>query len=218
MNNSAYSNITSIGSGIKLLISMIFIICFISHLQNVRSKNIQTKNISVVRSNTDISRDLQVDEKQAEVSKAVSTKAIYGKTGEKMFHPLIVRIAKRHSVDPALVMAIVMAESSYNPRAVSKVGARGLMQLMPNTAESLGVKDSFNPEQNIDGGVRYFRKLLDRFNGDVILALAAYNAGSRHVIEYQGIPPFKATRFYIKKVCKYHKYYEKQLAIGIDRV
>ena len=128
---------------------------------------------------------------------------------ERRFDPIIQQAAKNYGVDPALVRAIIMAESSYNPRAVSKRGARGLMQLMPKTAEYLGVKDSFNPKHNIDAGVRYFKKLLGQFNGDVKLALAAYNAGSRRVREYKGIPPFKATQHYVKKVFKYHKHYKK---------
>jgi hypothetical protein len=128
---------------------------------------------------------------------------------ERRFDPIIQRAAKNYGVDPALVRAIIMAESSYNPRAVSKRGARGLMQLMPRTAEYLGVKDSFNPEHNIDAGVRYFKKLLGQFNGDVKLALAAYNAGSRKVREYKGIPPFKATQHCVKKVFKYHQHYKK---------
>ena len=134
---------------------------------------------------------------------------IHEEKPERRFDPIIQRVAKNYGVDPALVRAIIMAESSYNPRAVSKKGARGLMQLMPKTAEYLGVKDSFNPEHNIDAGVRYFKKLLGQFNGDVKLALAAYNAGSRRVREYKGIPPFKATQHYVKKVFKYHKHYKK---------
>jgi len=83
------------------------------------------------------------------------------------------------------------------------------MQLMPNTARELGVTDSFNPTQNIHAGVRYFKKLLKRYKGDVRLALAAYNAGIRNVMEYDGIPPFKATQSYIKKVLHYQRYYQK---------
>ncbi|MBW2634401.1 MAG: lytic transglycosylase domain-containing protein, partial [Deltaproteobacteria bacterium] len=112
---------------------------------------------------------------------------------------MINRAAATHEVDPALIKAIIMAESRYNPRAVSKRGARGLMQLMPVTAKSLGVIDSFDPEDNINGGVMYFRRLLDRFDGDVTLALAAYNAGSRYVRKYGGVPPFRQTRTYIHK-------------------
>jgi hypothetical protein len=131
---------------------------------------------------------------------------------EPPFHGLILQAADRHQVDPALIKAIIMAESGYNPRAVSKKGARGLMQLMPRTAKSLGVKDSLDPEHNINGGVKYFSQLLNRFNGNVKLALAAYNAGARYVRQYQGVPPFGATRVYIKKVLKFQKIYKEEMA------
>ncbi|MBW2192825.1 MAG: lytic transglycosylase domain-containing protein, partial [Deltaproteobacteria bacterium] len=111
---------------------------------------------------------------------------------------------------PALIKAIIMAESGYNPRAISKKGAKGLMQLMPRTAEALGVEDSFNPEQNIRGGVKYFKQLVNQFQGDVTLALAAYNAGSKNVRKYQGIPPYKSTQYYIEKVFKYYQIYKNQ--------
>ena len=131
---------------------------------------------------------------------------------EKPAHPfdrIIHKAAERYEVDPALVKAIIMAESSYNPKAVSKKGARGLMQLMPRTAKALGVEDSFDPADNIDAGVRYFRQLLDQFNGNVKLAVAAYNAGSRKVKKYHGIPPFKNTRCYVAKVIEYHQTYQQ---------
>jgi hypothetical protein len=127
------------------------------------------------------------------------------------FHNIINRVAGRYEVDPHLIRAIIFAESGYNPKAKSKKGARGLMQLMPSTAEALGVEDIYDPEENIDGGVRYFRTLLDRFDGNVKLALAAYNAGSRHVRNYEGIPPFKATRRYIKKVLKFHQQFKAEM-------
>lgn len=133
-----------------------------------------------------------------------------GKKGEKAFHPIIQKFSQEHDLDPAWIKAIIMAESSYNPEAVSKKGARGLMQLMPGTAESLGVEDCFNPEQNISGGVRYFKKLFNKFDGDIILALAAYNAGITHVRKHNGVPPFKATRYYVQKVFHYYNYYKKQ--------
>jgi soluble lytic murein transglycosylase-like protein len=125
------------------------------------------------------------------------------------FNSIIRDVASRHQVDPAIIKAIIMVESSYNPWAVSKRGAKGLMQLMPTTAKSLGVQDSFNPEQNINAGVRYFKHLLKRFNHDTTLALAAYNAGSRHVRKYNGVPPFNSTKRYIEKVYRYHKIYQK---------
>ena len=127
------------------------------------------------------------------------------------FYPIILQAARRYQVDPALIQAIIMAESSYNPRAVSKRGARGLMQLMPRTAKSLGVKDSFHPEHNINGGVKYLKQLLNRFDHNVTLALAAYNAGARKVRKYKGIPPFRATQYYVKKVSQYYLHYKKEM-------
>jgi soluble lytic murein transglycosylase-like protein len=141
-----------------------------------------------------------------------STPSAPGKEKERVFHPLILKAANRYQVDSALIKAIIMAESNYNPKAVSKRGAKGLMQLMPKTAEALGVGDSFDPEHNINAGVRHFKNLLDQFGGDVKLALAAYNAGSRKVRQYRGVPPFRATRRYIKRVFKYHQYYKNQTA------
>ncbi|MGB5992565.1 MAG: lytic transglycosylase domain-containing protein [Desulfobacterales bacterium] len=129
--------------------------------------------------------------------------SVSGRKAEHLYHTFIIQTASHHQIDPALIKAIIMAESGYNTKAVSKKGAKGLMQLMPGTAQSLGVEDIFNPHQNITGGVQYFKQMVNRFNGDVKLALAAYNAGSRNVRNYNGVPPFKATHSYIKKVFKY---------------
>lgn len=129
------------------------------------------------------------------------------KNAQNRYQVLILEAAYRYKVEPAIIKAIIMAESGFNPKAVSKVGARGLMQLMPRTARSLGVEDSFKPAHNIEAGVRYFKHLLDQFDGEVKLALAAYNAGSFNVRKYGGIPPFKATEFYINKVLTYYEAY-----------
>lgn len=128
-----------------------------------------------------------------------------------LFQTIIQEASDRYQVDPALIRAIIMAESSYNPKAISRKGACGLMQLMPATAKSLGVEDSFNPEHNIYGGVKYFKQLLDRFDGDTRIALAAYNAGSRNVRQYEGVPPFKATHYYIKRVFSYYDRYKAEM-------
>ncbi|MFW5818776.1 MAG: transglycosylase SLT domain-containing protein [Desulfovermiculus sp.] len=107
--------------------------------------------------------------------------------------------SRRHGVDPHLVQAVIEVESNFIPSARSKAGAEGLMQLMPQTQEEMGVQKSFDIEDNIQGGVRYLRQLLDRFPS-LELALAAYNAGPRHVQDYSGIPPFPETKHYVQKV------------------
>lgn len=108
--------------------------------------------------------------------------------------------AKTYQVDPRLVYAMIEVESAWRPSAVSKAGALGLMQLMPSTAKELGVRDPFDPNQNITGGVRYLRKLLDRFNNNLTLSLAAYNAGPNAVSSYGGVPPFQETLNYLERI------------------
>ena len=131
---------------------------------------------------------------------------------ENPYEYIILEAARRYHIDPAMIKAIIFAESGFNARAVSKKGARGLMQLMPGTAKALGVNDSFHPEQNINAGVMYFKQLLERFEGDFKLALAAYNAGPKNVRKYKGIPPYKATRYYVEKVSRHYELYKNEMA------
>ena len=112
----------------------------------------------------------------------------------------IAAAAREHGVDEAIVRAIIHAESAYNPMALSRVGAQGLMQLMPATARRFGFSDSFNPQQNIQGGVKYLAWLLKRFNGNLTLAAAGYNAGEGAVDKYNGVPPYSETRRYVDRV------------------
>lgn len=123
------------------------------------------------------------------------------------FEPIITSCSREYGVDSSLVKAVIHAESGYNPSAVSPAGAQGLMQLMPKTAQGLKVNDSFNPSDNIRGGVRYLRFLLDTFKGDESLALAAYNAGLGSVAKYGGIPPYRETQTYVAKVLSYRNNY-----------
>jgi len=115
-------------------------------------------------------------------------------------HAVIKDAGARHGLDPDFVASVVHAESGFNVRAVSPKGAQGLMQLMPRTAADLGVKDSFDPEANIEAGTKYLRALLDHYNGDVVKALAAYNAGTQRVAQYHGLPPFRETQAYVRRI------------------
>jgi soluble lytic murein transglycosylase-like protein len=114
----------------------------------------------------------------------------------------IKKVAAKYNVSPDLVAAVIEAESEFNPRAVSRRGARGLMQLMPKTAKTLGVDDPFDPKENIEAGVRHLRALMDRFGDNLPLVLAAYNAGEVAVIKHRGVPPYRETRAYVKRIMK----------------
>ena len=115
-----------------------------------------------------------------------------------------------YHLDPDLVNSVIHAESGFNSHAISPKGARGLMQLMPSTASALGVNDAFDPEANVGGGSRYLRELLERYNFDLVKALAAYNAGPERVEQYQGVPPFHETRAYVARIV--HDYNRKKIA------
>ena len=124
---------------------------------------------------------------------------------------LITKAADKFKLDSALIKAVIKAESNFNHRAVSPVGAQGLMQLMPATAADLKVEDSFHPEKNIEGGARYLRYLLNTYNGDLTLALAAYNAGERAVAKYNyNVPPYRETQNYVKRVFSFYKSYSNK--------
>ncbi len=126
--------------------------------------------------------------------------------GRWEYDGLIGLTARTHQVPPALVKAVIAAESDFDPNAISRAGAQGLMQLMPGTAASLGVQDPLAPDENVDGGVRYLRSMMDRF-GDLPLALAAYNAGPSAVVRYGGVPPYPETRDYVTRVMNYYRAY-----------
>jgi len=124
------------------------------------------------------------------------------------YEQIIKACAEKYGVSASLIKAVIHAESGYNPNAVSHKGASGLMQLMPGTAKSLKVGNSFDPKDNVEGGVKYLRFLLDTFRGDVSLALAAYNAGLNKVARFGGIPPYTETRTYVNRVLSYMQSYQ----------
>lgn len=123
------------------------------------------------------------------------------------YEGIIKQASRRFRVDPSLIKAVIKAESDFDHRAVSRKGAQGLMQLMPETAYAMEVGDPFNPEENIYGGTRYLSLMLERFKNNKRLALAAYNAGPENVEDYKGIPPFAETKTFIRRVLAYYEQY-----------
>jgi soluble lytic murein transglycosylase-like protein len=141
----------------------------------------------------------EIDRFEKDLSAPVAAQA---QSSSQPMNEVINAVSSRHHLDPDLINSVIHAESGFNPRAVSPKGAQGLMQLMPQTASRMGVIDSFDPSANVEGGTRYLRELLERYNFDLIKALAAYNAGPQRVEQYHGVPPYYETQVYVGRIIR----------------
>lgn len=169
---------------------------FGSLLLNPKSLNV---NANIIKNNPNASFNTALQElNNITDSKNISSNPI--PTSKSQILNMISQISQKHGVDENLVKAVIKQESGFNSKAKSKSGAMGLMQLMPSTARGLGVNDPYNPAQNVDGGVRYLKSMLNKYNGNVILALSAYNAGPGAVDKYDGVPPYAETQNYVKNI------------------
>lgn len=206
MNSSETVNQVVVRIGIKLLLFVTFcsVIVFFLVVSNSYSDIYRyTDHQGVIHFTnvpTSSKYELYIKERPERSSNIYST---------NRYDDMITIASKKHGVSFSLLKAVIKTESDFNPWAVSRVGAKGLMQIMPENIKTLNIKDPFDPWENIMGGTRYLKQLIKRFDGKLPLALAAYNAGPTTVEQYKRIPPFKETENYVKKVMKYYSVFKK---------
>ena len=175
----------------------------VNNNNNISNQNIQSFDSVLKKSATVKFGDLiskPISKVNANIYTAQAENTADKLSPRQKIQEIVSKLSKKHGVDEKLVNAVIKQESGFNPNAKSKVGALGLMQLMPATAKGLGVTNPMDPEQNVEGGVKYLKSMLDKYNGNIILALAAYNAGPGAVDRYDGVPPYKETQNYVRSI------------------
>ena len=168
-------------------------------LKNNVSKNVDAKILSDFET-CKIQNSIRGIDLGNKIQSEIVTQTTPSASSKSQIMGMVEKISEKHGVDSKLVKALIKQESGFNPNAKSKAGAVGLMQLMPATAKSLGIADPYNPVQNVEGGVKYLKSMINKYNGNIILALAAYNAGPNAVDKYSGVPPYKETQNYVKNI------------------
>ncbi|GAA0466752.1 lytic transglycosylase domain-containing protein [Alkalibacillus silvisoli] len=173
-----------------------------SGTQEVSFQNLFMNQLGINQQSTTPSNSLMLDQSQlGPVANTQMNPINFNSTVSKSdYDEIIDTVAEKYNLDADLIREVIQTESNFNPQAVSHAGAQGLMQLMPATAESLGVRNAFDPEENIEGGARYLSDMLNRYDGDLEKALAAYNAGPGNVDYYGGVPPFEETQNYVRRI------------------